>query len=56
MIGFNQKISDNGSVKSQTGEISSHQDNILRLVCGDAHNFVLTESGKLYSFGYNNQG
>ena len=29
---------------------------MIRIAVGDAHNFVLTASGKLFAFGYNNRG
>jgi len=37
-------------------ELHSLSDEIIKIVSGDAHNFVLTASGKLYAFGYNNRG
>lgn len=31
-------------------------DPIVQIVTGDSHNLVLTQSGKLFTFGYNNKG
>lgn len=44
---------------SQGKTVSYHEgvgDPITQIVAGDAHNLVLTSSGMLYTFGYNNKG
>lgn len=47
-----------GSSSNQDGTLDLHPtlEDIVKVVAGDAHNFVLTATGKLYAFGYNNRG
>jgi alpha-tubulin suppressor-like RCC1 family protein len=40
----------------ETIDLNTSLDDIIQIVAGDAHNFVLTASGKLFAFGYNNRG
>jgi alpha-tubulin suppressor-like RCC1 family protein len=46
------------SSSNQDGTLDLHPalEDIVKVVAGDAHNFVLTATGKLYAFGYNNRG
>ena len=61
-ISSNSEKSELEMIKNLEGDNVSRQttnlrsDPIVQITTGDAHNLVLTSQGRLFTFGYNNQG